>query len=132
MVRSAATPRVSNHEATIQQNAELELPVRIRIDQAAPAAAVERGPFAFRLRQTVGHRIDRRGIMAHAAMAAFDLDAFGGCRGLLHAALPSADAVGTAEDRGGRHRRGAPQRSTGTPVFFVGAATARPLLNTPR
>src|SRR5258705_11767067 len=124
MVRSPATPRVSNHEATTQQNAGLELPARIRITQAAPAAAVEGPPFAFRLRQAVGHRIDHRGIMAHAAIAAFDLDAFGSRRRPLHAALPGADAVGTAEDRGGRHRRGAPPRSAETPVFFFRPAGA--------
>src|SRR5258708_990334 len=50
------------------------LPIRIGIDQAAPAAAVERRPLAFGLRETVGHRIDYGGMMAHAAMAAFDLD----------------------------------------------------------
>src|SRR5882757_10290995 len=67
-----------------------ESAVRIRINHAAPAAAIERGPFAFRLRQPVGHCIDRRGMMAHAAMAAFDLDAFGAGRRLFHAALPGA------------------------------------------
>src|SRR4029077_4045977 len=48
--------------------------VRIGIDQRPPAAAIERRPLAFALRQTIGHRIDDRGMMTHAAMATFDLD----------------------------------------------------------
>src|SRR5258707_8529608 len=47
-----------------------QLPVGIRINQAAPAAAVERRPLAFRLRQSIGDRIDNRGMVTHAAMAA--------------------------------------------------------------
>src|SRR6202795_2844569 len=70
-------------------------------------------------------------MMAHAAMAAFDLDAFGLCGGLFHAALPRADAVGAAEDRGGRHRRRARQRSTEPSILFVGAAAARHLIDAP-
>src|SRR5262245_1596280 len=95
MVRSAATPRVSNHVAPL-------LPMRVRIDHAAPAAPVERGPLAFRLREPIGDRVDGGRVMAHAAMAAFDLDALRHRRRLFHAALPGADAVGTAEDCGGR------------------------------
>src|SRR5438270_13674355 len=78
--------------------------VRIRINQAAPAAAVEWRPLAFRLCQAVGDRIDHGRMVAHAAMAALDLDALRGRGGLFHAALPGADAVRAAEDRGGRHR----------------------------
>src|SRR6186997_1582877 len=96
------------------------LPMRIRINQAAPAASIERRPFAFSLRQTIGHRIDRGRMMTHAAMAALDLDAFGGRAGLLHAALPGADAVGAAEDRRGRHRRRPRQRAAETMIFFLG------------
>src|SRR5262245_36201483 len=54
-----------------------QLPVRIRVDQAAPAATVEGGPLAFLLRQAIGDRVDRGRVMAHAAMAALDLDALG-------------------------------------------------------
>src|SRR4051794_34047888 len=53
------------------------LTVRIGIDQAAPAAPIERRPFALALRQAIGDRVDDGGMMAHATMAAFDLDAFG-------------------------------------------------------
>src|SRR5258707_4135919 len=98
MLRSAATPRVSKHEAEV-------LPVRIRIHEAAPAAAIERRPLAFLLRKAVGHGIDRGGMVTHAAMAALDLDALAHGRGLLAAALPGADAVGAGKDRRGRHRR---------------------------
>src|SRR5205807_2470580 len=80
------------------------LPMRIGIDQAAPAAAIERLPRAFLLREAVGHRIDRGGVMPHAAMTALDLDALGLGTRFLHAALPGADAVSAAENRGGRHR----------------------------
>src|SRR5487761_2421409 len=83
----------------------LPLPVGIGIHDAAPAAAVERLPHAFGLGETVGHGVDDGGVMTHAAMTAFDLDALGRRGGLLHAALPRADAVGATEDRGGRHRR---------------------------
>src|SRR5882757_1955944 len=86
-------------------------PGGIGIDHAAPAAAVERRPLSFGLRQTVGHRVDDSGVMAHAAMAAFDLDVLGPDGRLFHAALPRADAVGAAENRGGRHRRRARKRS---------------------
>src|SRR5277367_5034431 len=76
-----------------------DLPARNGIDQAAPAAAVERLPVAFGLREAIGDRIDGGGVMAHAAMAAFDFDAFGHCRRFLLAALPGANTVGAAEDR---------------------------------
>src|SRR5436190_14102971 len=115
MVRSAATPRVSNHEATM-------LPVRIGVNEAAPAAAVERDPRAFLLRQAIGNRVDRGRVVAHAAMAALDLDALDHLRGLLAAALPGADAVGAAEDRGGRHRRRTRQRTAETRILLLGAA----------
>ena len=51
--------------------------------------------------------------------------------GLFHAALPGADAVGAAEDRGGRHRRRLRQRAAETVVLFVGAAAARHLVDAP-
>src|SRR5205814_9886018 len=76
--------------------ASLTSAVGIGIYEAAPAAAVERRPLAFGLRQAIGHRIHRRGMMAHAAMAAFDLDAFGEGGGLFDAALPRTDAIGAA------------------------------------
>src|SRR5437879_2774011 len=84
---------------------ERALPMRVRIHQAAPAASIERRPLALRLRQAIGHRIDNGRVMAHAAMAALDFDALGTRGSLLHAALPGADAIGAAEDRGGRYRR---------------------------
>src|SRR4029453_9933260 len=105
------------------------LPVRIRINQAAPAVAVERLPLAFRLREAIGHGIDGCGMVAHAAMAAFDLDAFGLRRALLHAALPGADAVGAAEDRGARHRRRARERSAETGILIFGFAAACHLID---
>src|ERR1700738_5218997 len=38
------------------------LPLRIGIAHAAPAAAVERRPFAFGLGETIGYRVDRGGM----------------------------------------------------------------------
>src|ERR1700761_193435 len=102
----------SNHEA------QKILPVRIGIHDRAPAGAVERLPLPFSLREAIGNRIDHRGMMAHAAMAALDLDALGLCRRLLHAALPGADAVGAAVDRRGRHRRRHRQRAAEARVFL--------------
>src|ERR1700759_2712468 len=98
------------------------LPVRIGIDDRAPAGAVERLPLPFRLREAIGDRVDHRGMMAHAAMAALDLNALGLRRRLLHAALPGADAVRAAEDRGGRNRRRDRQRAAKAGIFLVGAA----------
>src|ERR1700760_1353301 len=50
------------------------LPVRIGIDDRAPAGAIEWRPLPFRLCEAIGDRIDHRGMMAHTAMAALDLD----------------------------------------------------------
>ena len=69
--------------------------------------------------------------MAHAAMAAFDLDAFGPRGGLLHAALPGADPVGSAEDRRRWHRRRFGQRPAEAMVLLRGAAAARHLIDSP-
>ena len=51
--------------------------------------------------------------------------------GLFHAALPRADAVGAAEDRGGRHRRCFRERPAEPAILFVGAAAARHLIDAP-
>src|SRR6267154_1330965 len=106
-------------------------PGGIGIDQAAPAAAIERRPPALGLSEAIGHSIDGSGMMAHAAMAAFDLDAFGHRGGLFHAALPRADAVSAAEDRGGRHRRRFRKRPSEPSILLVGAADARALIDAP-
>src|SRR5581483_11582803 len=66
-----------------------------------------------------------------AAMAALDLDAFRLRGGLLHAALPGADAVGAAEDRGGRHRWRHRQRAAEACILLVGAAAAGHLIDAP-
>src|SRR5712692_415152 len=97
----------------------LTLPVGIGVDHAAPAAAVERRPLSFGLRQTIGNGIDDGGMMAHAAMAAFDFDVLGAGGWLFHAALPGADAVGAAEDRRGRHWRRCRNRSSEPSILFV-------------
>src|SRR5713101_2980992 len=114
-----------------EQTSARTLPVGIGINKTAPAAAVERRPLAFWLRQTIGHGIDDGGMMAHAAMAALDLDVLGVGRWLFHAALPRADAVGAAEDRGGRHRGRCRNRSSEPQILFVGAAAARHLVDAP-
>src|SRR3954447_11994295 len=108
-----------------------ELPMRIGIDHAAPAAAVERPPLAFLLREAVGDRIDGCGMMAHAAMAALDLDALGLRARLLHTALPGADAVGAAEDGGGRHRRRDGELAAELRIDLVGLPAARPFIDAP-
>src|SRR5258705_12997693 len=95
----------------------LTLPVGIGVDHAAPAAAVERRPLAFGLRQTIGDGIDHGGMMPHAAMAALDLDVFGTGGWLFHAALPRADAIGAGENPGGRHR-GRPRNRTAEPQIL--------------
>src|SRR5882757_11297532 len=105
--------------------------MRIGIDQAAPAAAVERGPFAFGLREAVGDGVDHGRMMGHAAMAALDLDALDLGGGFFHATLPGADAVGTAEDRGGRDRRRLGQSATETLVYLIGAVAAGEFVDTP-
>src|SRR5260370_40230213 len=70
-------------------------------------------------------------MVGHAAMAAFDLDALGLGGGFFHAALPGADAVGAAEDRGGRHRRRLGQRPAEPRGLFVGAMAAGDLIDAP-
>src|SRR6266478_3146496 len=123
---------VSKDEATKCLSAAARtLPVGIGVDQAAPAAAVERRPLTFGLRQTISDGIDDGGMMAHAAMAALDLDVLGTGGWLFHAALPRADAVGAAEDRGGRHRGRCRNRSSEPQILFIGAAAARHLVDTP-
>src|SRR5258708_16616845 len=67
------------------------LPVGIWIHEAAPAAAVERGPLALRLRQAIGYRVDHGGLMGHAPTAAFHLAILSARARRFHAALPSAD-----------------------------------------
>src|SRR5439155_7793091 len=93
---------IANSGRSRQAGRGEELAMRIGIHQAAPAAAVEGLPLTFLLRQPVGHRIDRGGVVAHAAMAALDLDTLGLRAGFLHAALPGADAVSAAEAGRGR------------------------------
>src|SRR3954463_5166779 len=108
-----------------------ELPMRIGIDHAAPAAAVEGPPAAFLLRKAISHREDSSRMMAHAAMAALDLDALGLRARLLHAALPGADAVGAAEDRRGRHRRRDGEIAAELRIDLVGFPPARPFIDAP-
>src|SRR5579872_1388695 len=105
--------------------------MRIGINEAAPAVAVKWLPPAFRLRQAIGDRVDDGRMVAHAAMAAFDLDAFGSRGGLFHAALPGADPVGAAEDRGRRHWRWFRQRAAETMIFFACRTAAHRLIDTP-
>src|SRR4030081_4152813 len=107
-------------------------PGGIGIAQAAPAAAIERRPLTFRLRHTLGHRVDDSGVMAHAAMAAFALNVLGPGGRLFHAALPRADAVSAAEDRRRRYRRRARKRPAEPRILFIGAAGGPPLIKPPR
>src|SRR6202000_2536038 len=82
------------------------------------------------LRKAIGYRIDDGRVMAHAAMAALDLDAFSHRRRFFLAALPGADAVGAAEDRRRWHGRRFRKRSAETVVFF-GTTAARELIDAP-
>src|SRR5947209_6389235 len=84
-----------------------------------------------RLRKAIGHGVDHGRMMRHAAMAAFDLDALGLDGGLFHAALPGTDAVGTAEDRGGRHRWRLGEPPAEARVLLIGAAAAGEFINAP-
>src|SRR4030081_3379038 len=106
-------------------------PGGIGIAQAAPAAAIERRPLTFRLRQTLGHRVDDSGVMAHAAMAAFDLDGLGPGGRLFHAPPPRGGAVCVAEERRRRYRRRARKPPAEPRILFIGAAAARHLIDAP-
>src|SRR5580704_16510942 len=86
-------------------------PPPVREDKALPAGAVELLPLAFGLSQAVGDGIDGGRMMAEPAMAAVDLDVLDLLALLVDAGLPGADAVGTAEDRSGGHRRRLAERS---------------------
>src|SRR6188472_635941 len=59
-------------------------------------------PRTFRLGETVGHGVDGRRMMAQPAMAALHLDVLHLRAVLVETRLPGADAIGAAEDRGGR------------------------------
>src|ERR1700733_6677013 len=76
------------------------------IEQATQTAAVERLPFALRLRQAISNCEKRRGVVAHADMTRSDLDVFGLRAWGLDTGLPGDDAVSAAEDRGGGYWRG--------------------------
>jgi hypothetical protein len=56
------------------QRSEEKSAARIGVDYGAPAGTVEGLPVPFGLSQAVGHGVDDGGMMAHAAMAARDLD----------------------------------------------------------
>ena len=88
-------------------------------------------PLAFGLRQAIGDRVNDGWMMAHPAMAAFNLDAFGQRRGLLHAALPGADPVGSTEDRCRRDGRRLGKRSAEPVILLLGVTAARHLVDAP-
>src|SRR5882672_10410750 len=77
-------------------------PLPVRKDKMTPATAVKFPPGAFRLSEAVRDSVDDRRMMAEAAVAAIDLDVLGQRPVSVQAGLPGADAVGTAEDGGGR------------------------------
>src|SRR5450631_1807635 len=97
----------------------------IRKSQGAPAAAIEFLPVSFGLGEAVGDGVDRRRMMAEAAMAAIDLDVLARRGVLVETGLPGADAVAAAEDRGGRHGRRVDQR---VEQFVIVDLAARHLL----
>src|SRR5260370_14878880 len=94
----------------------------IRKGNVAPATVtVEFLPGALRLGEPVSDGVDSRWVMAEAAVAAIDLDVLGLGPVLVQAALPGADAIGTAEEGGCRHRRQLGQRFKRILVFGLAA-----------
>src|SRR4029450_6063496 len=95
----------------------------IRKDEMAPAsAAVEFLPGPLGLGEPVGDGVDDGRMMAEAAVAAIDLDVLGLEPVLVQAGLPGADAVRSAVDGGGWHRRRRSQRIEHGLVFDPAAA----------
>src|SRR5216683_5664619 len=106
-------------------------PPPIREDETLPAGTVELLPLALGLGQPVGHGIDGGRMVAEPAMAAVDLDVLDLGALLVDAGLPGADAVGAAEDRGGRHRRRLAERPGDVLVAVVDPLAGGELVDLP-
>ena len=74
-------------------------------EPAQPGPPIELPPRSLRLGETIGDRVDCRGIYAEPDMTCLDLDVFRRCGLALDTALPSDNAVGPAKNRCRRHRR---------------------------
>src|SRR5208282_3325312 len=90
---------------------------RIRVDQTAQPAAIEMGPSALGLCQSVGNDVDGGGVVSEAAMARPHFDALRVGALILDAGLPCDDAVAAAEDRSRWHRRRNVQFQAAAGVF---------------
>src|SRR5689334_13970488 len=87
-----------------------------------PAAAIEFLPGALWLGEAVGDGKDDGRMMTEPIVTAIDLDVLGQWLVLVQAGLPGADAVGAAEDGGGRDGRRLNQRVQPILIFDLAAA----------
>src|SRR6478672_9504769 len=74
-------------------------------EPAQQGPPIELPPRSLGLSETIGDRVDCRGIYAEPDMTCLDLDVFRRCGLALNTALPSDNAVGPAKNRCRRHRR---------------------------
>src|SRR5208337_927111 len=103
--------------------------LRVGIDEAVPAFAMERLPMALWLAESVGDGVKRPRMRAKAEVARFDDDVLCKRPPGLDAAPPSHDAVGRAEDRCCRRREIGPERHV--KIVSVDAMAADELVDPP-
>src|SRR4029453_13310143 len=93
---------------------------------------MDRPPLAFCLREAIGDRVDRGGVVAEAAVAALHLDVLRARRPWPHANPPGADAAGGAEDRRRWHGGGIGDRPAEGRIGVRRALAAHELVDAPR
>ena len=104
--------------------------VRVVIDEAPPALAMERLPMAFRLGEPVRDGEERRRMRHEAYVARLDDDVLGEVAPRLEAAAPGYNAVGRTPDRRRRHGRRCAQASV--KIVRIDAMPAGELVQAPR
>lgn len=97
-------------------------------EPAQPGPPIELPPRSLGLSETIGDRVDCRGIYAEPDMTCLDLDVFRRCGLALNTALPSDNAVGPAKNRCRRHRR---RRGKSPVLYAVDPLAARELIYPP-
>lgn len=104
--------------------------LRVVIDEAPPALAMERLPMAFRLGEPVRDGEERRRMRHEAYVARLDDDVLGEVAPRLEAAAPGYNAVGRTPDRRRRHGRRCAQASV--KIVRIDAMPAGELVQAPR
>src|SRR5438270_3587445 len=104
--------------------------MRVLVEETPqPALAIELLPSAFRLREPVSDGVNDRRMRTEADVACLNLYVLRLGRLPFHAALPRHNAIGAAENRGGRNRRRGRKPAV---IHAVDAFTACELVDAPR